>query len=350
MDQAKIRNIAIIAHVDHGKTTLVDHLLKQAHAFASHEAEMTQDTIMDSNDLERERGVTILDKNTAINWQGYKINIIDTPGHAYFSGEVERVLNMAEGCILLVDAAEGVLSQTRYVLALALKLKLKPIVIINKVDRKDQRAAEVLNEINDLFLDLVEHENQLDFPVLYAVGRRGIVGKSAALTDAQDLSLLFETIIKTIPAPPGDRQGPAQMQITTLDFDAHKGRYAIGRINRGTIKVGQSLAILRNNHNLTTNQVEYLFTFQGLKKTPVTEVTAGEIVAIAGFTDIKIGDTLTDPEHLDAISPLEITQPILKIELSVSTSPLVGRDGKLTTSRQIQARLRKEIETDRKST
>ena len=346
MDQAKIRNIAIIAHVDHGKTTLVDHLLKQSHAFAAHEAQMLQDTIMDTNELERERGVTILAKNTAISWQGYKINIIDTPGHADFSGEVERVLNMAEGCILLVDAAEGVLSQTRYVLSLALKLKLKPIVIINKVDRKDQRAAEVLNEINDLFLDLVEHENQLDFPVLYAVGRRGIVGKTVALTDAQDLSLLFETIIKTIPAPPGDRQGPAQMQITTLDFDAHKGRYAIGRINRGTIKVGQSLAILRNDQKLTTNQVEYLFTFQGLKKTPVTEVTAGEIVAIAGFTDIKIGDTLTDPEHLDAMAPLEITQPILKIELSVSTSPLVGRDGKLTTSRQIQARLRKEIETN----
>ena len=346
MDQAKIRNIAIIAHVDHGKTTLVDHLLKQSHAFAAHEAEMLQDTIMDTNELERERGVTILAKNTAINWQGYKINIIDTPGHADFSGEVERVLNMAEGCILLVDAAEGVLSQTRYVLSLALKLKLKPIVIINKVDRKDQRAGEVLNEINDLFLDLVEHENQLDFPVLYAVGRRGVVGKTVDLIDAKDLSLLFETIIKTIPAPPGDRNGPAQMQITTLDFDAHKGRYAIGRINRGTVKVGQSLAILRNDQKLTTNQVEYLFTFQGLKKTPVTEVTAGEIVAIAGFSDVKIGDTLTDPEHLEAMAPLEITQPILKIELSVSTSPLVGRDGKLTTSRQIQARLRKEIETN----
>lgn len=346
MDQQKIRNIAIIAHVDHGKTTLVDHLLKQSHAFAVHEAQMLQDTIMDTNELERERAITILAKNTAINWQGYKINIIDTPGHADFSGEVERVLNMAEGCILLVDAAEGVLSQTRYVLSLALKLKLKPIVIINKVDRKDQRAAEVLNEINDLFLDLVEHSDQLDFPVLYAVGRRGVVGKTVALTDGTDLSLLFETIIKTIPAPPGDREGPAQMQITTLDYDQHKGRFAIGRINRGTIKVGQSLAILRNETKVTTNQVEYLFTFQGLKKTPVTAVTAGEIVAIAGFTDVKIGDTLTDPEHLDVMAPLEITQPILKIELSVSTSPLVGRDGKQTTSRQIQARLKKEIETN----
>ncbi|MDZ7586300.1 MAG: GTP-binding protein, partial [Patescibacteria group bacterium] len=204
MDQTKIRNIAIIAHVDHGKTTLVDHLLKQAHAFAAHSAEMDQDTIMDSNDLERERGVTILAKNTAIEWLGYKINIIDTPGHADFSGEVERVLNMAEGCLLLVDAAEGVLSQTRYVLALALKLKLKPIVFINKVDRKDQRAAEVLNEINDLFLDLVENADQLNFPVLYAVGRRGIVGTTVDLKDATNLSLLFDTIIKTIPAPQGD--------------------------------------------------------------------------------------------------------------------------------------------------
>src|SRR3990167_7422572 len=307
MDQDKIRNTAIIAHVDHGKTTLVDHLLKQSHAFAAHEAEMSHDTIMDTNERERERGVTILAKNTAISWQGYKINIIDTPGHADFSGEVERVLNMAEGCLLLVDAAEGVLSQTRYVLSLALKLKLKPIVIINKVDRKDQRAAEVLNEINDLFLDLVEHENQLDFPVLYAVGRRGVAGKSVDLTGAKDLSLLFETVIKTIPAPSGDRNGPAQMQITTLDYDQHKGRFAIGRINRGSIKVGQSLAILRNETKMATNQVEYLFTFQGLKKTPVTEVTVGEIVAIAGFSDVKIGDTLTDPEHLEAISHLEIT-------------------------------------------
>ena len=346
MDQAKIRNIAIIAHVDHGKTTLVDHLLKQSHTFAAYEAEMSQETIMDSQDLERERGVTILAKNTAIVWHDYKINIIDTPGHADFSGEVERVLNMAEGCLLLVDAAEGVLSQTRYVLSLALKLKLKPIVIINKVDRKDQRSAEVLNEINNLFLDLVENEDQLDFPVLYAVGRRGIVGTSEDLTAAKDLSLLFETIITTIPAPPGDPHGPAQMQITTLDYDQHKGRYAIGRINRGTIKVGQSLAILRNDIKVAAHQVEYLFTFQGLKKQSTTTVGTGEIVAIAGFSEVKIGDTLTDPEHLDPLPKLEITQPILKVEISVSTSPLVGKDGKLTTSRQIQARLKKEIETN----
>lgn len=348
MDQAKIRNIAIIAHVDHGKTTLVDHLLKQSHTFASYSAEMTQNTIMDSHDLERERGVTILAKNTAIDWQGYKINILDTPGHADFSGEVERVLNMAEGCLLLVDAAEGVLSQTRYVLSLALKLKLKPIVIINKVDRKDQRAAEVLNEINDLFLDLVENVDQLNFPVLYAVGRHGIVGTTLDLKNATNLSLLLDTIIKTIPGPQGDPRSPAQIQITTLDYDAHKGRLAIGKINRGTIATGQSLAIVRGDQQVSQGlgKVEYLFTFQGLKKQPATVVGVGEIVALTGFSGIKIGDTLTDPKHLDPLPKLEITPPILKVEISVSTSPLVGQDGKLTTSRQIQARLRKEIETN----
>lgn len=346
MDQTKIRNIAIIAHVDHGKTTLVDHLLKQAHTFAAYEAEMQQETIMDSNELERERGVTILAKNTAINWQGYKINIIDTPGHADFSGEVERVLNMAEGCILLVDAAEGVLSQTRYVLSLALKLKLRPIVIINKVDRKDQRAAEVLNEINDLFLDLVEHANQLDFPVLYAVGRRGIVAKTLDLTGAKDLALLFDTIIKTIPAPAGDPNGPVQLQITTLDYDAHKGRFAIGRINRGKLAVGAALAVVREGKKVLSGRVEYLYTFSGLKKQSIDEAGVGDIVAVAGFGDAKIGDTLADPEHLEGLPHLEIAPPILKVEISVSTSPLVGRDGKLTTSRQIQARLRKEIETN----
>lgn len=346
MDQQKIRNIAIIAHVDHGKTTLVDHLLKQSHAFAAHEAEMLQDTIMDTNELERERAITILAKNTAINWQGYKINIIDTPGHADFSGEVERVLNMAEGCILLVDAAEGVLSQTRYVLSLALKLKLKPIVIINKVDRKDQRATEVLNEINDLFLDLVEHANQLDFPVLYAVGRRGVCGKTIDLKDVKDLSVLFETIINTIPAPAGDPHGPAQLQISNLDYDSHKGRFCIGKVNRGKLQVNQSLAAIREGKKVLDGRVEYLYTFSGLKKLPVIEAGTGDIVAVAGFTDAKIGDTLCDPERPEGLPHLEITPPILKAEISVSTSPLVGRDGKLTTSRQIQARLRQEIETN----
>lgn len=354
MDQTKIRNIAIIAHVDHGKTTLVDHLLKQSHTFLAYQAEMNQDTILDSNDLERERSITILAKNTAIRWHDYKINIIDTPGHADFSGEVERVLNMAEGCILLVDAAEGVLSQTRYVLSLALKLGLQPIVIINKVDRKDQRAEAVLNEINDLFVDLAENADQLEFPVLYAIGRQGIVGTqtklnpdhSSTITDAEDLSLLFKTIIDTIPAPKGDSKGATQIQITNLDFDSHKGRFSIGKINRGIIKLHDTLAVVRDGQKISQSQVGYLFTFKGLSKEAIEVADTGDIIALAGFKDVQIGDTLTDPNVLEGLPGLNITPPILKIELSVSTSPLVGQDGKLTTSRQIGSRLNQEIETN----
>jgi GTP-binding protein len=346
MDQAKIRNIAIIAHVDHGKTTLVDHLLKQAHAFAAYQAEMQQETILDSNALERERSITILAKNTAINWQGYKINIIDTPGHADFSGEVERVLNMAEGCLLLVDAAEGVLSQTRYVLSLALKLGLQPIVIINKVDRKDQRVEEVLREINDLFVDLAETAEQLEFPVLYAIGRQGKVGTTVNLSAAKDLSLLFQTIINSIPAPSGDPTGPAQIQITNLDYDSHKGRYAIGKINRGTISLNQPLAVVRDNQKVGQSQVEYLFTFKGLTKEAINQADCGDIIALTGFPNVHIGDTLTDINVLDGLANLKISPPILKAELAVSTSPLVGKDGCFTTSRQLANRLKKEIETN----
>ena len=352
MDHTKIRNIAIIAHVDHGKTTLVDHLLKQSNTFAAHQAEMNQETIMDSQDLERERGVTILAKNTAVNWNDYKINILDTPGHADFSGEVERVLNMADGCILLVDAAEGVLSQTKYVLSLALKLHLKPIVIINKVDRKDQRAIEVLNEIHDLFLDTAIDEDQLDFPVLYAIGRNGIAGNTTQLnpdhslkiTDSTNLEHLFNTIIDTIPHPSVDSTRPFQMQITTLDYDSHKGRYVIGKINRGTIKVGQPLAVIRKDKKEAQGKVEYLYTFQGLNKNTIQEAQAGDIIAITGIKDAKIGDTLTDLNHQEGLPDLAIADPTLQIQISVSTSPLVGKDGEFTTSRQINNRLNKEIE------
>jgi GTP-binding protein len=354
MKTQQLRNVAIIAHVDHGKTTLVDHLLKQAHTFAAHQAEMHQDTILDSQDLERERGVTILAKNTAIVWNDYKINILDTPGHADFSGEVERVLTMAEGCLLLVDAAEGVLSQTRYVLALALKLKLKPIVIVNKVDRKDQRVEAVVNEITNLFLDLAETPEQLDFPLLYAVGKLGVVGTKLApnpdhsltVTDATDLSLLFKTIVDAIPAPTGDPQGPFQMQITTLDYDSHKGRYVIGKITRGTIRTDAPLAIMREQTRVGQARVEYLFTFKGLKKETISEAQAGDIVAVCGFSDARIGDTLADPDKPEGLPHLPIAQPTLKIQLSASTSPFVGRDGKFTTSRQISNRLKKEIETN----
>ncbi len=354
MDIDHIRNIAIIAHVDHGKTTLVDGLLKQAHVFAQHQAEMQQTTILDSNDLERERGVTILAKNTVVHWQGYKLNILDTPGHADFSGEVERVLNMADGCILLVDAAEGVLSQTRYVLSLALQNGLQPIVLINKVDRKDQRADEVIEEVNDLFLELAVSDEQLRFEVLYGVGRDGIVGKhvsaqpnhSLAITDSTDLTPLFETIVKTIPAPKVTLNGPFQMQITSLDFDSYKGRYVIGKIQRGTVKKGELLQIMRANQALEKTRVEYLFTFFGLNKVEIDSSSAGDIVALTGFSAAKIGDTLTDPTAPDGLPMLSITEPTVQVQFSVSDSPFVGRDGKLTTSRQIGSRLQKELETN----
>ncbi|MFH0942578.1 MAG: translational GTPase TypA [Candidatus Beckwithbacteria bacterium] len=354
MDSTHIRNIAIIAHVDHGKTTLVDHLLKQTHAFADYQLEMQQNTIMDSNDLERERHITILAKNTAVVWQGYKINILDTPGHADFSGEVERVLNMADGCLLLVDAAEGVLSQTKYVLALALGLKLTPIVVINKIDRKDQRSQEVLEEINNLFLDLVTDSNQLNFPVLYAVGRQGRVGyktklnpdHSLTLTDSSDLTTLFQTIIDTIPAPPVNPKPGFQLQVTTLDYDSHKGRYVIGKVSRGQAKVNDNLTLVRDQKIISQGKIEYLFTFKGLKKEPIQQTQLGDIVAITGFSKAKISDTLTSPNKPESLPALSIAEPTIQIQFSPSNSPLVGQDGKLTTSRQIKQRLEKELETN----
>jgi len=354
MDSLNLRNIAIIAHVDHGKTTLIDHLLKQSHTFAQHESAMTQTTILDSNDLERERGVTILAKNTAITWQNYKINILDTPGHADFSGEVERVLNMADGCLLLVDAAEGVLSQTRYVLSLALKIGLTPIVIINKIDRKDQRATEVLEEINDLFLDLATKEEQLNFPVLYAVGRQGIVGlqttlnpdHSLKLTDSNNLEPLFKTIINTIPFPQTHPGKGFQLQAITLDHDDHKGPLVIGKVNRGQTNLNDPLAVVRNSKKIGQGRVEYLFTFKGLKSIPVTTTQLGDIISIAGFNNVKIGDTLTSLEHPDGLPALKIAEPTIQIQIFPSNSPFVGQDGQFNTSRQIKQRLQKELETN----
>ena len=266
MDQTKLRNIAIIAHVDHGKTTLVDGMLKQTKTFADHQKENQETTIMDSNDLEREKGVTILAKNTAVFWHDYKINILDTPGHADFSGEVERVLNMADGVILLVDAAEGVLSQTRFVLRLALELGLIPIVLINKVDRKDQRVSEVEGEVADLFLELATLDSQLDFPILYGRGFDGIVGKeveeladySMKITDSTDLTPLFESIVKTIPSPKGDASQPLQVQVTSLDWDDYKGKITIGRVIRGTIKQGQKISLLRPSGKFESHTLFFL--------------------------------------------------------------------------------------------
>ncbi|NCN59276.1 translational GTPase TypA [Candidatus Roizmanbacteria bacterium CG22_combo_CG10-13_8_21_14_all_38_20] len=354
LDSKKIRNVAIIAHVDHGKTTLVDGLLKQAKVFAEYEAEMTQETILDSNDLERERGLTILSKNTAVYWNNHKINILDTPGHADFAGEVERVLSMVDGCVLLVDAAEGVLSQTKYVLSLAFKQGLKVIVLINKVDKKDQRAFEVLSQIETLFLELAIRDDQIDFPVIYAVGREGIAGletkenpdNSLTIADSKNLAPLFEKIIDFVPHPKGEADGGFQMQITTLDSDLHKGIYAIGRVQRGVLKQNQPIVLMRNGKVVDTKRAEYIFTFNGLKKELIEETSVGDIVAIAGFSDVKIGDTVVSPDALDALPDLDIAEPTIQIDFLVSNSPFVGRDGKFVTSQQIKTRLEKELRTN----
>lgn len=354
MQQKQLRNIAIIAHVDHGKTTLVDGMLKQTKTFADHQKENQATTIMDSNDLEREKGVTILAKNTAVFWKDYKINILDTPGHADFSGEVERVLNMADGCILLVDAAEGVLSQTRFVLKLALELGLEPIVLINKVDRKDQRIAEVEAEVGDLFLELATKDSQLDFPTLYARGIDGIVGKeieeqsdySVNITDSKDLEPLFETIVEKIPAPTADENAPLQMQVNSLDWDQHKGRIAIGRIFRGTVKKNQPVKVLHTNGKVEAGSVVYLFNHFGLERREVDVASAGEIVAIAGMPDPGIGDTIADTHKPEALPQMSITEPTVKMQLMVNTSPFAGQEAEFSTSRQLQARLKKELETN----
>lgn len=354
MDQTKLRNIAIIAHVDHGKTTLVDAMLKQTKTFAEHQKENQVTTIMDSNDLERERGVTILAKNTAVFWQDYKINILDTPGHADFSGEVERVLNMADGCILLVDAAEGVLSQTRFVLRLALELGLTPIVLINKVDRKDQRVSEVEGEIADLFLELATEDSQLEFPVLYGRGFEGIVGKkieeqsdyAMKITDSTDLQPLFETITTTIPSPTGDAAGTLQIQVTSLDWDDYKGKITIGRVNRGTVKKGQKVALLRPDGKTEYHTISYVFVQAGLQRQEVETASAGEIIALAGIPDPHIGDTIADTTNPEALPPLAISEPTVKMQMTVNTSPFAGRDAQFSTSRQLRDRLNKELETN----
>jgi GTP-binding protein len=362
-----LRNVAIIAHVDHGKTTLVDAMLKQTATFAAHQKEIDQTTILDSNELERERGVTILAKNTAVFWHDYKINILDTPGHSDFSGEVERVLNMADGCILLVDAAEGVLSQTRFVLRLALKLGLSPIVLINKVDRKDQRVVEVENEVSDLFLDIATDEEQLNFPVLYARGVEGIAGfkiqeqpdHSLVITDSKDLTPLFETIVSRILNPEASLQKKfsqdnhltdskvLQLQVNSLDWDNHIGKISIGRVFCGVVKKGQKVAIVReNDEKIEYATIEHLFTHQGLGRVAVNEVSAGDIVALSGIAKPRIGDTLSDPTNPRALPEISISEPTLKMKMSVNTSPFVGKEAKFSTSRQLRDRLAKEIETN----
>jgi GTP-binding protein len=339
--QRVLRNVCIIAHVDHGKTTLVDGMLKQSNLFRANQD--VGELIMDSNDLERERGITILAKNTAVTYHDVKINIIDTPGHADFSGEVERVMNMADGCLLLVDAAEGPMPQTRYVLRKAFEAGLRPIVVVNKLDRPNARPAEVLHLTQDLFLELATDAEQLDFPVIYAIGRDGRAGYTPD-DMADDLVPLFDTILKHVPAPSGDPEGPFQLMVASLDYDPHMGRIALGRVGRGGVGPGDS--VLRLGQDAQERyRVSQVFVSEGLKRVPVERALAGDIVAVCGVTEAQIGDTLTDPAVPDALARLIIDEPTVRMTF-VNTSPFAGREGKWSTSRQLRARLFRELETN----
>jgi len=338
-----IRNVAIIAHVDHGKTTLVDGLLKQSHIFR--ENQQVGELIMDSNDQERERGITILAKNTAITYRGIKINIIDTPGHADFGGEVERVLNMADGCILLIDAVEGPMPQTRFVLQKALELNLQPIVVINKIDRRDARIEQVLEWTQDLFLELATRDEHLDFPVLYAIGRDGVAMYSPD-DERRDLEPLFETIINTVPAPKVDPDAPLQLLVAALDYDDYKGKYAIGRIVRGRVSPNTFVAHINRDGVISRQKVNLVLSYKGLQRVEVPEAVAGDIVALTGIPDANIGETIADVDAPEALPTIAISEPTLKMTFAVNTSPFAGREGKYPTSRQLRARLYRELETN----
>lgn len=344
----KIRNIAIIAHVDHGKTTLLDGLLKQSHTFRDNAQEMSETLIMDSGDQERERGITITAKTTAITYDGYKINIIDTPGHADFSGEVERTLQMADGVLLVVDAAEGPMPQTRFVLAKALELGLKPIVIINKIDKPAQRIEEVKDEVADLFLELATSDDQLDYPVYYAIGRDGKAWTDMpdSTTASADLAPIFQAIIEHIPAPQVDPAKPFRMLITSLQYDSFLGKYALGRIERGVAKAGAPISLISPDGTVAGGKIDKLFTYSGLNRQEVDQAVAGDIVAITGVSQAKIGETITDPADPTPLPSIEIEQPTISIYLGPNTSPFKGREGKFNTSRQIAERLERELETN----
>ncbi|HMN16528.1 MAG: translational GTPase TypA [Ignavibacteriaceae bacterium] len=336
----KIRNIAIIAHVDHGKTTLVDQILKQCSIFRSNQ--IVRERFLDSNDLERERGITILAKNISITYKDYKINVIDTPGHADFGGEVERVLKMADGVLLLVDSFEGPMPQTRFVLEKALSLNLKPIVVINKIDRTDNRPVEVLNEIYDLFIDLDANDEQLDFPVIYASGRNGWAIRN--LNDKREnLIPLLDSIIKDVPAPI-IKKGSVQMQITTLDYNDYVGRIGIGRVFRGKLKDSDKLSIIKRSGIVHPVSIKQLLVFEGLQRAETEEVFCGDICAIVGIDDVDIGDTITDSENPEPLPNISIDEPTISMTFTVNNSPFYGREGKSVTSRQIRERLFKELE------
>ncbi len=367
LDKNKIRNVAIIAHVDHGKTTLVDGLLKQSHTFRNNQAEMSQTLIMDSMDQEHERGITITAKQTCVYYDGYRINIIDTPGHADFSGEVERTLNMADGVLLIVDAQEGPMPQTKFVLSKALDLGLKPVVVINKIDKPAARIPEVLSEIESLFLELATDESQLFYPVYYAIAREGKAGKTTELDN--DLHVIFESIINDIPAPSVDSDSDsAQLLVAALAADNYLGKYCIGKIFRGKLKKGQNVSILHKASNTSSEavrlglaprsaaeedefdvfkgKIDKLFVYKGLGKEEVPEAIAGDIVAVTGVSEANIGDTIATGDNPEALPTIELEAPTLSIYIGPNTSPLKGREGEFTTSRQIAERLKKELETN----
>ena len=337
---SSIRNIAIIAHVDHGKTTLVDALLRQAGTYRSNETVVER--VMDSNELEKERGITILAKNTAIHFKDSKINIVDTPGHADFGGEVERALKMVDGVMLLVDASEGPLPQTRYVLSKALEANLPPILVINKIDRPDARAQEVLNEVYDLFIDLDAHEDQLDFPVLYTNAKAGTASLSLD-TPGVDLQPLFETVLTTLPPAKGDPNGALQIQITNLDYSDYLGRLGIARVFNGTLHTGDEVNISKRDGSLQKTRITKLFSFEGLKRTDIEKTEIGDIVAIAGVTGITIGETIVDIENPQPLPPIVIDEPTIAMQFSVNNSPTAGREGQYVTSRNLRERLDKEL-------
>ncbi|WP_353929345.1 translational GTPase TypA [Okeanomitos corallinicola TIOX110] len=338
-----IRNVAIIAHVDHGKTTLVDALLKQSGIFR--EGEDVPDCVMDSNDLERERGITILSKNTAVKYKDTLINIVDTPGHADFGGEVERVLGMVDGCILIVDANEGPMPQTRFVLKKALEKGLRPIVVINKIDRAKADPHVAVDKVLDLFLELGADDDQCDFPYLFASGMAGYA-KETLEAEAVDMQPLFEAILRHVPAPIGDASKPLQLQVTTLDYSEYLGRIVIGRIHNGTIRAGQQAALITENGSIVKSKISKLMGFEGLKRVELEEATAGYIVAVAGFADAYIGETITDPNEPQALPLIKVDEPTLQMTFWVNDSPFAGQEGKLVTSRQVRDRLFRELETN----
>ncbi|SCW48659.1 GTP-binding protein [Paenibacillus tianmuensis] len=339
----KIRNIAIIAHVDHGKTTLVDKLLQQSGTFRENEA--VQERAMDSNDIERERGITILAKNTAIQYKDYLINIVDTPGHADFGGEVERIMKMVDGVLLVVDAFEGTMPQTKFVLRKALEQHLTPIVVVNKIDRPNARPAEVVDEVLDLFIELGADDNQLDFPVVYGSGLMGMSSLDPEKL-GENMQALYDTIVNHIPAPTEKVDEPLQFLVTLMDYNEYLGRIAIGRVNRGMVRQGQPIAVINREGQVKQARVEKLFGFQGLKRIEIEEAGAGDIIAISGIKDINIGETLADPANPEALPVLKIDEPTLQMTFLVNNSPFAGREGKWITSRKLRERLFKELETD----